>query len=138
MNKALKILTAASLMLTVATTAAMAANVQDAPKAAAPRSADAWNVHAYPGEFDSGIAYDTADTNYGYCAIFSWSYSSSPDRPAINFTSNTSYDSVNITNSTQSPKLYYKPSVKYGDYVRVNYYVNAGNSRIDANGIING
>lgn len=140
MNKALKILTAASLMLTVATTAAMAANVQDAPKAATPRGADrTWSVSAYPMNYDDGSCYDTADTNLGYCSIYCHAYSSIPSKRSIQFTApKVSLDTVHITGISQYPRLYYTPKVEYGDSVRVDYYVNGSDSRVIANGSIDG
>ena len=138
MNKILKTLTAASLMLTVATTAAVAANTKELSQKAVTRSADSWSVSAYPMGTSSGKAYDTANTNRGYCYIFCYSYSSTPSKRPIYFTSSSSYDTVTITNDNQLPSLYYKPSVSYGDRVIVNYSVTGSDSRVIANGSIDG
>ena len=138
MNKILKTLTAASLMLTVATTAAVAANVKGLSQKAVTRSADSWSVSAYPMGTSSGKAYDTANTNRGYCYIFCYSYSSTPSKRPIYFTSSSSYDTVTITNDNQLPSLYYKPDIKYGDRVIVNYSVTGSDSRVIANGSIDG
>mgnify|MGYP004529606845 FL=1 len=138
MNKILKTLTAASLMLTVATTAAVAANTKELSQKAVTRSADSWSVSAYPMGISSGEAYDTANTNRGYCYIFCYSYSSTPSKRPIYFTSSSSYDTVTITNDNQLPSLYYKPDIKYGARIVVNYSVTGSDSRVIANGSIDG
>lgn len=139
MNKILKTLTAASLMLTVATTAAVAANTKELSQKAVTRSANSsWSVSAYPMGISSGKAYDTANTNHGYCGVFCFSYSSTPSKRPIYFTSSSSYDTVTITNDNQYPRLYYNPDIEYGDGVVVNYSVTGSDSRVIANGSIDG
>ncbi len=138
MNKILKTFTAASLMLTVATTAAVAANTKERSQKAITRSPNSWSVSAYPMGASSGKAYDVADTNRGYCYIFCYSYSSTPSKRPIYFTSQSSYDTVTITNDNQLPRLNYKSDIEKGDRIVVDYSVTGSDSRVIANGSIDG
>ncbi len=135
MNKILKTLTAASLMLTVATTAAMAANAHEI-NAARSFSRDTWSVSAYPMSSDSGTAIVLADGEY--CRIYCNSYSSTPSKRPIYFTSSSSYDTVTITGTSQYPVLYYKPEVDENEKIIVKYSVTGSDSRVIASGSVVG